>query len=168
MNQQQPASILTCQIIAAALMMGVIMFAGIAAVVTLGGEEDVVDEVANNELPIMMIVLSVMGMTVLGARQVILRIQDQQLANYLDAVDPEKVELQDLMGRFQTKTILSLAMLEGIASFSLMLFILEADRTMFLIAMIMLAWMAVNFPTNNKFHAWVNANSGNNPFGGEE
>ncbi|MBD3674756.1 MAG: hypothetical protein HUJ26_14645 [Planctomycetaceae bacterium] len=168
MNQQQPASMQTCQIIATALMMGVAMFAGIALFMTSGGEAEVVDQAANEEFPIMLVVLSVMGVSFLGARYVVLRVQDRQLGKLLDEVDSDDVDSQNLIGLFQTRMIISLAMLEGIAFFSLVLFIVEADWMMFLIAMIMLAWMGVNFPTNNKFHAWVNASSGKNPFGGEE
>ena len=103
----------TCQVIAAALMMGVAVFAGISVVMNLNSEVE--ERLANDELPINLIVLSVMGTGVLGARIVVLKVQDQEFDKFLGDVDADTVDPSVLMGRFQTRTVISLAMLEGIA-----------------------------------------------------
>lgn len=162
----------TCQIIAAALMMGVLVFAGVAYTMNPISNPEVEQHGEQAEQPDMdeisfgLLVVSVMGLGVLTARRFVMFTQNRAL-NQMYA-ESESVDTETLMGLFQTRLIVSMAMLEGIAFFALVMFIVEGDVRLFGIATLMLVWMGANFPTNHKLQMWVTENSGKNPFGGKD
>ena len=163
----------TCQIIAAALMMGVLMFAGVAISMnplsTVEAEEqnDREEQPVKDEFSFNLMIVSVMGLGMLTARRVVMFTQNRELNKLYSESDSETVNSETLMGLFQTRVIVSMAMLEGIAVFALVMFTVDADARLLGIAILMLVWMGANFPTNHKLKMWVIENSGKNPFGGE-
>ncbi|MDB4637563.1 hypothetical protein OAK47_00385 [Planctomycetaceae bacterium] len=161
---QQTTSIQTIQIIAAALMMGVVTFGGVAVV--LQSKNDQVPD--NNELPILLIVACVFTVIELGARQVVLMVFNQKLKTEIQDYKEGESSAEEFLGLYQTRLIISMALCEGAAFFSLIAVIVEGHWGGFAIAAFLLIIMGISFPTENKFREWVRTGSGQSAYAGDE
>jgi hypothetical protein len=168
MSNQSPVpqgNILVCQIIAAALMMGVVGFGGVVFVLHALQEspaeaQDVADPPREDappeeSLPILLLVLLVLTGGCLIGRFVILGTFDRQLISDLSMDRDPPLRTEDCLGRYQTRLIISLAMLEGCAFFALIVFMVEGRWEAIGLAGFLLLIMALNFPTESKFVQWV-------------
>lgn len=146
MNQESPhldQQIRVMQIIAAALVMGVVFFAGI--VVVIG---------ALNQPP------AGMFMGVLGAGMaammmvlhfVVPAVMTRQAADGVSS----NAEVTVWAGIYQTKLIIGLALLEGAAFFNLIVCIIEHNWWSLAIAGALVSWMIFAFPTRSRVEQWI-------------
>lgn len=164
MSQQQTTSIQTMQIITAALMMGVVMFGGVAVVIQSGNDQ----VVENNELPILLIVAFVFTVIELGARQVVLIVFNQKLKTEIQDYKEGESSAEEFLGLYQTRLIISMALCEGAAFFGLIVYMIEGHWGGLAIAAFLLIIMGTSFPTENKFREWVRTGSGQSAYAGDE
>ena len=164
MNQPEPNYIRVSQIIASALMMGVLVFAGVTVAFHLSDPQPA----AGNQDSMLLIVAIVFTVGDLIARFVVLKTHDQNMARKLENRETESVSPNEVYGAYQTRLIISLAMLEGVAFFCLIAFMIEHRWEAFGLAMFLLLMMAMNFPTENKFRSWVRKLTGQSAFAGDE
>lgn len=164
MNQQPTPSILVCQIIAGALMMGVITFAGVTIVSHFNNPP----QGAGNNDSTMFIVAVVFTVFDLLARFIVLKVMDRNMAGKIADREEEGLVPEDILSAFQTRLIISLALLEGVAFFCLIAFMIEHRWEAFGLAMFLLLMMGMNFPTENKFRNWVRKISGQSAYAGDE
>lgn len=164
MDQQSTTSIKTIQIIAAALIMGVVIFAGFAVVIQSGAEADPQDE----GIPILLIAASVFTVMELGARQVMMMVFDKKLKQEIEEYRGDQSSAEQFLGLFQTRTIISFALCEGAAFFGVIVYIIEGHPGGLGLAGFLVALMAISFPTENKFRSWVRSQSGQSAYAGEE
>lgn len=165
MNQQQQPSILTCQIIAGAMYMGVVIFAGIAFVIQSG--RDAADA-EPGELPILLIVAAVFTVTELAARQFVLMVYDRKLKEEIRGFDPETDSTDRFLALYQTRLIVTMAMLEGGAFLGVVVYLIEGHWGGLAIAGFLLMLMAFGFPTESKFREWIRKHSGHSAYAGDE
>jgi hypothetical protein len=90
------------------------------------------------------------------------------MAGKIEDREAEELRPEDVLGAYQTRLIVSLALLEGVAFFCLVAFMVEHRWESFGIAMALLLMMAANFPTENKFRNWVRQIAGKSAFAGDE
>lgn len=166
MNQQPTPSILVCQIIAGALMMGVITFAGVTIVSHFNNPPP--QPAAGNNDSIMLFIAAFFTVGALMGRLVYLKIVDRGMADKIEDREAEELVPEDILSAYQTRLIASLAILEGVAFFCLVAFMTEGRWEAFGIAMFLLLMMAMNFPTENKFRNWVRKISGQSAYAGDE
>lgn len=164
MNQQPKPSILICQIIAGALMMGVIMFAGVTVAIHLSNPP----QPGGNKDSFMFMVAVVFLVFDLIARFIVLKVMDRNMAQKLADRESEQLIPEDILGAYQTRLIVSLALLEGVAFFCLVAFMIEHRWESFGLAVFLLLMMAANFPTENKFRNWVRKVTGQSAYAGDE
>ena len=163
MNQQK-TSIQTMQIIAAALMMGVVMFGGVAVVIQAGNEELINQE----EFPLLLIVAVVFAVMEMGVRQVLLMAFDNKLKTEIQDYKEGESSAEDFLGLYQTRLIISMALCEGAAFFGIIVYIVEGHWGGLALAAFMLIIMATSFPTENKFRSWIRSGSGQSAYAGDE
>jgi hypothetical protein len=116
----------------------------------------------------MLILLGIATVSVLAARFIVLKGFDRKMAEKIADREEEGLVPEDVLAGYQTRLIQSLAMLEGVAFYALVDFMIEDRWEAFGIAMFLLLMMAVNFPTENKFKNWVRKVSGQSAFAGDE
>lgn len=138
------------QIIAGALMMGVVMFAVIVLVVINPGPAQPVD---NPGQPILTWMAAGMAAVMLGMRAIVPALvasagTRQALANGGDLREA-------LAPVYQTRTIIGNAMLEGAAFFGLVSYLIERNWLSLCSAGTMLVVMAATFPSQSQFESWV-------------
>lgn len=161
---QQQTSIQTMQIIAAALMMGVLMFGGVAVVIQSSNDQVPGDE----DLPILLIVAGVFAVIQLVARQVVLVLFNNKLKTEIQEYKEGESSAEEFLGLYQTRLIVSMALCEGAALFGLIVYIVEGHWGGVAIAAFLLVIMGISFPTEHKFREWVRAGSGQSAYAGEE
>lgn len=158
-------NIRVCQIVAFALMGGVVMFGGVTLAMRLSNEPpgEVEEAEESDELPegkqeamsvLMMVALVFSGVALLG-RTIVLGGLDRDLARDLGDENEPPIKLDDCIGRYQTRMIVGMATLEAPAFFALIVFMLEGRWEAFGLAVFFLLVMAINFPSNTKFVEWV-------------
>lgn len=142
----------TMQIIAGALMIGVMLFT-IVAVVAHGGR-------ARNDifLPLLFVLITVpaiiarfivpMMLVDFYRRKIVAAVQDGELKSSADVA-------ARLFGVYQTKLIISLALLEGGAFLNNVAYIVAGQWWSLATAGILLLMMAIQFPTRNRLEYWV-------------
>lgn len=138
----------TMQIIAGALMMGVISFAAVA--VFMGLQKEVADPfiayIAAGFAVLMFVVhLFVPPMISNG--------MISQLRHANDIRDESSTA--GLIGAYQTHLIIALAMLEGAAFFNLVAYIIAVQWWSLVIVGMLLLAMAMKFPTRFKVESWI-------------
>lgn len=173
MNQQQQPSILTCQIIAGALIMGVVMFAGVTVAMHMSNPPPQpavppAQPAAGNDLSPMLMVAAFFTVSMLIARFIYLKVFDRNMAGKISDREAEDLVPEDVLGAYQTRLIVSLALLEGVAFYCLIAFMTEDRWEPFGIAMFLVLIMAISFPTENKFRNWVRKITGQSAYAGDE
>lgn len=144
----------TMQIIAAALMAGVVMFLGIVAVLVLSGRRVAVA----NPIPVMSILPFVMLAGCLIAMVVVGRSMQLAGLQRIAHVDAES-DLTQLLGLKQTILIVTLALFEGPAFFGCIALLLEQQLYVIAVPVVSLVGMALNFPTDIAVRNWLETNA---------
>lgn len=160
------AVIRTSQFIASALMMSVIMFGGIAVASRLGKPPVAPGGGNNNSMMLVMLIMVAVGDLV--AWFIYRSIFDRNMAKKLADHPSDDFGPSELLGAYQTRLIVSLAILNGVAFFALIAFIAEGRWESFGIAMFLLLLMAMSFPTENKFRGWIRKLTGRSEYAGDE
>ena len=133
------------QIIAGALMMGVVVFACIAFFIAKG-----------DGLPFPMIsfmAIGFAGVTTVMRFVVPTIILNGGKAQLKQAATDEQPMV--LAGLYQTKTIVGMALLEGAAFFNLIAYIMEKQVWTYGVVAFLLAVMAISFPSQGQFESWA-------------
>jgi len=141
------------QIIAGALMMGVITFLGVVLVITKGdvlgqGNPGIVTFIATGFAGLMIVNHLVIPGLVMKAQLNQLKFQD------FGQQDAES-KVASLLGIYRTRLIMTLALLEAAAFFNLVSVIIENHLLSLSAAIVLLGLMAVRFPTRTKVSWWV-------------
>lgn len=132
------------QILAGALVMGVVMFA-VVAVILIG---------ALNQPPQGMI-LSVFGAVFASSTFVMhLIVPNLMAAKAAAAAPPDEASLYPV---YQTRMIVGLALLEGAAFFNIIATIVEHNWWSLAVAGVLVFWMLAMFPTTTRVKHWVEA-----------
>ena len=148
-----------CQIIAFALIMGVLVFAGIILGVGLGPDQP-------PETPIVSIVGSAVGLAALPAWMIIpglvvagLRrkvVAGEPISNQPGQQYPEETgDVGPLVGVYQAKKIFGFAVLEGAAFINLIAYLLEGQSMNIAIAAGLLCLMMFGFPVQDSVERFV-------------
>lgn len=127
------------QIITGALVMGVVLFAGIAVLV-VGALDDPADGVI------------VSGM---GAAFAVVAFAMHLVVPSMIARQARTYDTMRLYGVYQQKTIIGLALLEGAAFFNIIALIIEHNWWSLAIAGGLVFWMLAMFPTRTRVDQWV-------------
>lgn len=136
------------QIIAGALIAGVVSFGLVAVFLTFGDQPD--DPLLGYVAAGFSAVMLVMSLTIpsLVARQ-------QTREAFARAGDDEERARRNLYAAFQTKTIIGFAMLEGAAFFDLVAYMNTARTWVLAIAAALVAIMVSRFPTRGRIENWI-------------
>lgn len=135
----------TSQIISGALIMGIVMFGGVAFVVAKG---------AGDQAPM----LAFIGIAFAGMNTVLRFIVPTIIVN---AAKPKLIEANNadrmvqLAGLYQTKTIIAMAVLEGAALLNLVAYIIDKQLWSYGVVAFLLAVMAISFPSQGQFESWA-------------
>lgn len=150
------------QIIAGALIAGVLSFAGVASVIVLG-QAPVVNpagqpEVVNHVLPLIAIgVFSLNAILSFIVPKWISRFSVNAVAKMVQ--DGTLTDPKELLGRLlsvaQTKTIVALALVEGAAFFVLIVVIVSKSFAMLGVVCASFCFMTAHFPTKLKLARWL-------------
>ena len=135
----------TSQIIAGALIMGIVVFACVAFFVAKGEPaESPMLALMGAGMAVMMVVVRFVMSTVIvnGAK-----------AGLKEAADADV--MTQLAGLYQTKMIVGMAVLEGAALFSLMAYISEKQFWSYGVVAFLLGVMAISFPSQGQFESWA-------------
>ena len=133
------------QIIAGALVMGVVIFACIAFFIAKGD---------GPQFPMM----SLMAIGFAGVATVMRFVIPTVIVNggkaqlKQTAADEQPMVLA---GLYQTKTIVGMALLEGAAFFNLIAYIMEKQVWTYGVVAFLLAVMAISFPSQGQFESWA-------------
>lgn len=144
----------TMQIIAAALMAGVVMFLGV--VLILSGQR--VGGANPNPVPVMSILPFGMLAACLIAMVVAGRSMQTAGLQRIAQVDEES-DLVQLLGLKQTILIVTLALFEGPALFGCIALLLERQLYVIAVPLVSLLGMTLNFPTRNGVRNWLETNA---------
>jgi len=150
----QPVHIVfTVQVIAAALMFGAVIFAGVAAWVVSSRQQPPSDALLAYVAVGMAIVLFI-ARSIIPAR--IVNTQRMALAKSLQTQPQPESELEQALGQvFLMKTIFELAISEGAAFSVLAMFFVSGHWWLLAIVGVVLAVKALSFPTNMKYQDWL-------------
>ena len=135
----------TSQIISSALIMGIVMFGGVAFVVAKG---------AGDQAPM----LACIGIAFAGMNTVVRFFVPTIIVN---AAKPKLIEANDadrmvqLAGLYQTKTIIAMAVLEGAALLNLVAYIIDKQFWSYGVVAFLLGVMAISFPSQGQFESWA-------------
>lgn len=145
LNEPVPQQrVLVMQIIAASLVMGVLIFAGVVVFVLKGLEDEPTGEIVS-------MMAGVMAIVSFSAHLII----PQIVANKAVAAAGGKLDVQSMCGIYQTKMIVGLALLEGAAFFNLIAVFIEHRPWPLAIAGGLVIWMLARFPTANSVREWI-------------
>ena len=141
------------QIIAGALMMGVITFLGVVLVITKGnvlgqGNPGIVTMIAAGFAGLMIVNHLVIPSIITKARLNQIKSQDSDGQN-------SELKLASLLGIYRMQLIITLAFLEGAAFFNLVSVMIEHHVISLIAAVVLLGLMAVRFPSRTKVLWWV-------------
>ncbi len=133
-----------CQIIAAALMLGVICFSFVAFTV------------AKNP-PATMPIISMVGAGFAGIATIVRFVLPQiMVAGMTRNLKPDEPGiLHRLASLYQTKMIIGMAVLEGAAFFNLVGYIVERQIWSYGVVAALLTIMAISFPSQTQFENWA-------------
>lgn len=157
-NQMPPSrftdpvqAVRTMQIVCAALMMGVLMFAGAAIFMRFGPGGQV-----PAAQPMVAYMAAGMAALMIVARLVVVPFVIKGGIKQLTATTPlDDVAKLDFYGVYQTQMIVGCALLEGAAFFNLISFIVEGQIWTLGIVAVLLAIMATAFPTLERVGSWA-------------
>ncbi len=142
-NDRELAPMLvTCKIIAGALIFGVVSFAAVAIALRRGRDPE-----PNTLLSIIAAVFAVGTVVV---RQVVLGVMvGRAVPKSSEPTVPTSFQL------YQTRMIVGLALLEGAAFFNVIAYLIEGHWWSFLVVAALLAWMLASFPTHARLKQWI-------------
>lgn len=138
------------QIIAGALMAGVVLFGVIVLVVIHPGRQQPFHDAGQ---PILTWMASGMAVVMLGMRAIVPALVAS--AGTRQALASGGDLREALAPVYQTKTIIGNAMLEGAAFFGLVSYLIERNWISLCSAGAMLVVMAATFPSQSQFEGWV-------------
>ena len=150
------------QIIAGALIAGVLSFAGVASVIVLGQAPVVKPagqpEVVNHVLPLIAIgVVFLNGILSFIVPNLISRFGVKGVGKMIE--DGSLTDPKELLGRLlsvaQTKTIVALALVEGAAFFVLIVVIVAKSFVLMGVVCASFCFMTAHFPTKLKLARWL-------------
>jgi hypothetical protein len=133
------------QIVAGALITGVVIFAGIAFFIANG---------APPPTPLISLIAVAFAGVIAVMRFVVPRLMVGATKNQLRGM-PEPELLLRLAGLYQSKTIVGLALLEGAAFFNLVAYTIEKQLWTYGIVAFLLTLMAMSFPSEGQFESWA-------------
>jgi hypothetical protein len=141
------------QIIAGALMMGVLMFLGVVLVITKG-------DVLRQENPgIVTMIAAGFAVLMIVNHLVIPGLITKAQLNQFKSQDSDEQNSEQkrasLLGIYRMQLIITLALLEGAAFFNLVSVLIEHHVISLTAAVVLLGLMAVRFPTRTKVSWWV-------------
>ena len=141
------------QIIAGALMMGVITFLGVVLVIIKGnvlgqGKPGIVTMIAAGFAGLMIVNQLVIPSIITKTRLNQIKSQDSDGQN-------SELKLASLLSIYRMQLIITLAFLEGAAFFNLVSVMIEHHVISLIAAIVLLGLMAVRFPTRTKVSWWV-------------
>jgi hypothetical protein len=138
------------QIIAGALIAGVVVFLGLVGVLILSGQP-----LGNRDHnPVMSILPFVMLAGCLVAMVIVVRQMEVAGLQRIADVDAES-DLVQLLGLKQTTLIVTLALFEGPAFFGCIALLIEQQLYVIAVPLVALAGMALNFPTRHSIRNWL-------------
>ena len=141
------------QIIAVALMMGLLMFFGVVLVVTRG---DIFGQ--GNPGIMTMIAAGFAGLMIVNHLVIPALLAKAQL-NKLKSEDPSPKDSDrtnnSLLAIYRIQLIITLALLEGAAFFNLISVMLEKHMISVIAAVVLLGLMVARFPTRTKVSWWI-------------
>ena len=145
------ASLRGMQIIAGALMMGVLMFLGVVLVATAGkfdGQPEMITMIASGFAFLMLVNHFVIPPIIIKAqlKQAIAAGMHQR---------PDEERIQECCGIYQTQMIVGFALLEGAAFFNLVAMMVEHCAASIAVVTLLLLLMVAKFPTRDKVSFWV-------------
>ena len=145
------ASVRTVQIIALALIMGVVTFLGGVLVATASRIDDspeMITKIAAGFAFLMLVNYFVIPPIIIKAQ-----LKQAIAAGMNQKQDDEKI--QKCCGIYQTQLIVGFALLEGAAFFNLVAMMLEHCVASIIVVTLLLLLMAAKFPTRDKVSFWV-------------
>jgi hypothetical protein len=140
----------TMQIIAAAMMMGIVFALMIFLVLVTGQNKQVITDL--DHLQVVSIVAVVLFATNAPLSVAMPGIVSR---NALRPLAASASPVDGLMALRQTTLIIGLALLEGAAMLACIAFFLECHVIDLIVVGLALAFMAARFPTRNRVHAWL-------------
>ena len=141
------------QIIAVALMMGVLMFFGVVLVTTQG---DIFGQ--GNPGILTMIAAGFAGLMIVNHLVIPALVTKAQLSKFKSENPGPKVSdstTDSLLAIYRIQLIITLALLEGAAFFNLISVMIEKHVISLIASIVLLGLMAVRFPTRTKVSWWV-------------
>jgi len=141
------------QIIASALMMGVLMFFGVVLVIAKG---DIFGQ--GNPGIVTMIAAGFAGLMIVNHLVIpglVTKAQLNQLKSQNSDGQNSEQKAASLLGIYRIQLIITLALLEGAAFFNLVSVMIEHHILSLIAAIVLLGLMAVRFPTRTKVSWWV-------------
>ena len=141
------------QIIAVALMMGVLMFFGVVLVITKG---DIFGQ--GNPATVTMIAAGFAGLMIVNHLVIpglIVRAQLSQLKLKDSSPKDSNSTVDSLLAIYRIQLIITLALLEGAAFFNLISVMIEKHLISVIAAIVLLGLMTVRFPTRTKVSWWI-------------
>jgi hypothetical protein len=141
----------TMQIICVALMVAVVTFLGIVVYLRFGKGMP-----PGNGMPMMSYMAAGMAAIMIVGRVIAPMVITTGMLKQAISLRPiEDIRKLDLYGIYQTKMIVSQALLEGAAFFNLVAYMTEGQSWSLGIVAVLLAVMAVGFPTFEKVDGWA-------------
>ncbi len=136
----------TAQIIAGALIAGVLMFAVVAFIVGKGEGPD--------RMPVVSVIAAAIAGINLVLRFVVPAIVvSSQTKSVVGTAEPKLTQL--LAGIYQTKMIVGMAVLEGAAFLNLVAYIVEKQVWSYGVVACLLTVMIISFPSQTQFENWA-------------
>lgn len=136
---------LTAQIIAGALMAGILAFAGVAFVISKSpvAANPMISYLAAGFAAVSVVMHFVIPSLLVGAQKAALR------------QCPIDQRRGLLAGAYLSKTIVGMALLEGAGFFNLVAYIVERQAWSYGVIAVLLTLMAVRFPSQGRFDEWA-------------
>lgn len=155
----------TIQIINATLVAGVLLFLGISLYLRSQHPDGIFGPAmpaANRALPIFALLLSVgNAMAALWIPKTIVEGQRRALAeghrtgSRADDDTEAMTDTERLLSIYTTARIVQLALIEGAAFLCLIVYYLQGDPTMLLLALLLVASMLIGWPSRSRLEAWL-------------
>jgi hypothetical protein len=146
--------LLTMQIIAAALMIGVISFLGVVLFLVYaqqGGQ----GQLPAGDLPIVSLVAIAMFVINTPLALFLPNQMGKSALKQMTAAGGKEADIADLLNVRQTTMLISLALLEGTAFCACIGFLLDADTGSLVVVGLCLLLMLALFPTRNRVRNWL-------------
>lgn len=163
-DHPSPAQVLTMQIISGALLVGVVIFLGMAVFIVaqngpMNRQADVplITYLAVGFFAIQLILWQVVPNVMVNAQ--LLRIASGTWTpppNWPSHDPRYSTDEARLVGLYQTRLIIGAALLEGAAFFACIAFLLEGDYVSLFVAGVLILLMVGTFPTRQRVQSWLN------------